>query len=217
LLILVEYLLQKAALDINKAQKIHIMHDAITEYITDIDCQYQSGCATEHSYRPALHRLLASMMPELSVTNEPKRIECGAPDYILTKKQRPLGYIETKTIGKNLDDSEHQKQLDRYRLALSNLIVTNYTQFRFYRNTQQVAEIDIAAIKEGQGKNGQIKPQPFERAETVTPYPHRRCRTPQCVAEREMSATPSRPSFPFSDHRLSLDSVGQKSLQGGKH
>ena len=39
------------------------------------------------------------MVKEIRATNEPKRQSCGAPDYILTKKDIPVGFIEAKDIG----------------------------------------------------------------------------------------------------------------------
>jgi len=42
---------------------------------------------------------LESLVPEIRATNEPKRQSCGAPDYILTKKDIPVGFIEAKDIG----------------------------------------------------------------------------------------------------------------------
>ena len=43
--------------------------------------------------------MIESLVPEISATNEPKRISCGAPDYILTKNEIEIGYIEAKDIG----------------------------------------------------------------------------------------------------------------------
>ena len=55
----------------------------INDYIAEIDKIRRTGGATEHSYWGALRRLLADLMPGLSVLNEPRRIACGAPDYII--------------------------------------------------------------------------------------------------------------------------------------
>ncbi len=50
-------------------------------YIDELNKQYKTGIAREHSYRPALKDLLQSLLPKMVVTNEPAHIECGAPDY----------------------------------------------------------------------------------------------------------------------------------------
>jgi hypothetical protein len=55
--------------------------------VTALDCQYQTGKTTEHSYHPALSLQLSAMLPALKVVNEPKRQSCGAPDYVLSKRK----------------------------------------------------------------------------------------------------------------------------------
>ncbi|MCL2072959.1 MAG: hypothetical protein FWH18_03490, partial [Marinilabiliaceae bacterium] len=75
----------------------------ITQYLSELNRKYNEGIATEYTYRDAFTLLLENLTEGLSITNEPKRISCGAPDYIITRKQIPTGYIETKIIGKDLD------------------------------------------------------------------------------------------------------------------
>jgi hypothetical protein len=75
--------------------------------------------------------LISSLLEDISVTNEPKRIEWGAPDYILSRKGIPVGYIEAKDVGVNLADKAHKEQFDRYRAALDNLIFTDYLNLNF--------------------------------------------------------------------------------------
>jgi len=57
----------------------------------------------------------------MTVTNEPKRIDCGAPDYIVTRGEIPVGYIEAKDIGENLNDKLHKAQFDRYKQSLAHM------------------------------------------------------------------------------------------------
>lgn len=121
----------------------------ITKYIKKLNEQFTSGSATEHTYRPTLQTLLEHLLPGVLVTNEPKRIECGAPDYVLTRNQIPLGYIETKGIDKYLDDKAYKEQLNRYIKALDNLILTDYLKFRLYRYGEVVSESTIAKISNG--------------------------------------------------------------------
>lgn len=71
----------------------------INHYIDNINCRFRSGNATEHTFRGDLQQLIESLLPDVRATNEPKRQSCGAPDYILTKKDIPVGYIEAKDIG----------------------------------------------------------------------------------------------------------------------
>ncbi|HEO70658.1 MAG TPA: DNA methyltransferase, partial [Candidatus Hydrogenedentes bacterium] len=103
----------------------------------------QRGDATEHTHRPALKALLESLAQGVTATNEPKRVACGAPDFIVTRRSTPLGYVETKDVGKSLDaieaDARRAKpkthdgqQLQRYLESLGNLLLTNYLEFRWY-------------------------------------------------------------------------------------
>ena len=82
-------------------------------------------------------------------TNEPARIDCGAPDYVLTRKDIPLGYIEAKDIGVDLTSKALKEQFERYKAALDNLIFTDYLDFHFYKNGELVSKIAIANIQNG--------------------------------------------------------------------
>ncbi|MCL1894855.1 MAG: hypothetical protein FWG02_11615, partial [Holophagaceae bacterium] len=76
-------------------------HEAISVYLSEINRQYQTGRATEHTYRTPLQNLLVAMLPQLTISNEPSRQECGAPDYVLLRQKDniPIAYIEAKDIG----------------------------------------------------------------------------------------------------------------------
>ena len=69
------------------------------EYVAKIDRAYRTGKATEHTYRGALTDLIAALLPDTVVQNEPKRIACGAPDLIITRAKLPVAFIEAKDIG----------------------------------------------------------------------------------------------------------------------
>src|SRR5690554_2470735 len=122
----------------------------ITNYLDNINKRYKLGNATEHTYRGDLQQLLESLVPEIRATNEPKRQSCGAPDYILTKKEIPVGFIEAKNIGdKDLEGARktgNKEQFDRYKASLNNLIFTDYINFHLYREGEFVTKISIAEI-----------------------------------------------------------------------
>jgi hypothetical protein len=109
----------------------------IVRYIDEVSRLYQTGKATEHSYRPALLRLLEGIAAEqtlsrlksLKFTNEPKRVACGGPDYIVTLNDVPVGYIEAKDVGADLDGKAHKAQFDRYKESLDNIIFTDYIRW----------------------------------------------------------------------------------------
>lgn len=122
----------------------------ISKYIDNINQRYKLGNATEHTFRGDLQQLIENLVPEIRATNEPKRQKCGAPDYIITKKDIPVGFIEAKDIGdtdlEGLKKTGHKEQFDRYRASLNNLIFTDYLQFNFYRDGQLITKIAIGEI-----------------------------------------------------------------------
>nr|WP_321267843.1 type ISP restriction/modification enzyme [uncultured Sulfurimonas sp.] len=121
-------------------------------YLNNLNRLFQTGNAREHSYRGDLQQLLNNIIndKDIIVTNEPARIrEVGAPDYSITKKGIPIGYIEAKDIDKPLDAKEYKEQFERYKNALDNLIITDYLNFWFYKNTELTNKISIAKIEDG--------------------------------------------------------------------
>lgn len=129
----------------------------ILDYIENLNKRYKLGNATEHTFRGDLQNLLESIVPEISATNEPKRQSCGSPDYIIMKKDIPIGFIEAKDIGdKDLEGAKktgNKEQFDRYKSSLNNLIFTDYLDFHLYIDGNFVTKIAIAEIQ-----NGNIKP-----------------------------------------------------------
>ncbi len=121
----------------------------IQQYVSKIDILHKTGNAREHSYRGDLQNLIMAILPDVLVTNEPARVACGAPDYVLTKKDIPIGYIEAKDIGVDLKDKKLKEQFDRYKAGLTNLIFTDYLDFHFYKNGDFVTKIEIAKIENG--------------------------------------------------------------------
>src|SRR5680860_336742 len=138
------------------------------QYITKLDQRYRLGNATEHTFRGDLQQLIEDLVPDVSATNEPKRQSCGAPDYILTKKDIPVGFIEAKDIGdKDLEGKKktgNKEQFDRYKASLNNLIFTDYIDFHLYRNGEFITKIAIAEITE---KGIIALPQNFARFENL--------------------------------------------------
>ncbi len=108
----------------------------LREYLKQVETYFKAGIATEHTYRPALQQLLAASADGISVTNEPKRVQCGAPDYVISRllgnNALTIGYVEAKDIGVSLDKVEHGEQMGRYLRALDNLVLTDYLEFRWY-------------------------------------------------------------------------------------
>lgn len=122
----------------------------IEQYIDNINKRYKLGNATEHTFRGDLQQLIESLVPTIRATNEPKRQSCGAPDYILTKKDIPVGFIEAKDIGdadlEGKKKTGHREQFDRYKASLSNLIFTDYLRFHLYHDGELITKIEIGEI-----------------------------------------------------------------------
>lgn len=122
----------------------------IQEYISEIQKQFATGIAREHTYRPALQQLLSSLLPHLIVSNEPAHQSCGAPDYILMRKNDriPVAFVEAKDIDDNdlAGKKGHKEQFDRYRSSLDNIVFTDYLDFRFYKKGEFVDSIRIAEV-----------------------------------------------------------------------
>ncbi|MCL2410113.1 MAG: N-6 DNA methylase [Treponema sp.] len=121
----------------------------ITRYITEIDKIHRTGKATEHSYRPALKTLFEKITTGLTIINEPKQIECGAPDYIITKGMIPLGYIEAKSIQNGLHNKNDISQFERYKQSLGNLIITDYITFQLFVEGNHHTTVTIAKETKG--------------------------------------------------------------------
>lgn len=131
----------------------------LQQYIETINQRFRLGNATEHTFRGDLQHLLESLVPDIRATNEPKRQSCGAPDYIITRGEIPVGFIEAKDVGdKDLEGKKktgNQEQFDRYKTGLNNLIITDYIDFHFYRDGVFTTKISIGKVE-----NGFIVPQP---------------------------------------------------------
>lgn len=123
----------------------------LKKYIAEINRQYQTGIAREHSYRPALQQLLQNhkQLRLLTVTNEPARIACGAPDFVLTRNHLPVAFVEAKDIGDNdLDGQrEHKEQFNRYKSSLEHILFTDYLDFHLYEKSKWIGNVRIGEIR----------------------------------------------------------------------
>ena len=137
------------------------MYD-IALYLADIEEQFQTGVAKEHSYRPALKKLFESIdapKPIIAI-NEPKRDTFGAPDFMIKSGDAVIGFAEAKDIGINRLDNLSDREIEqksRYLDALPNLIYTDYLEFRFYQEGKETARVRIAEFD----------------GRTITPLPER--------------------------------------------
>lgn len=119
------------------------------EYIKELDRLYSVGNTTEHSFRGSLQNYLQSLLHGFVVTNEPRRFECGAPDYVITLKNEPIAFLEAKDINDpDLDGrKEHKEQFKRYKEALNRVIFTDYLDFHLYIDGEFVDSVRIAQTR----------------------------------------------------------------------
>jgi type I restriction-modification system DNA methylase subunit len=119
-------------------------------YLKEIFEVTNRGDAREESHYSTLEELLNQYAEsigkrEILITTLPKKTEAGNPDFrIWDGKQHIVGYIEAKapTID-NLDVIEDSEQLQRYRNTFANLILTNFFEFRLYRNGALIDKVSI--------------------------------------------------------------------------
>lgn len=123
------------------------MTTQITTYLNNLRAKFKTGQATEYSHRPALEELLEALADGVQAINDPKRVECGAPDFIILRGEAPIGYLETKDIDTDLHREERSEQMGRYRGSLNNLILTDYLSFRWYVKGELHAEAKLGEVK----------------------------------------------------------------------
>jgi hypothetical protein len=127
-------------------------------YVQEIQKNLSTGLSTEHTHRSALKKLIESLGDGMQAINEPRRVECGSPDYVIIKSDIPIGYIEAKDVGTNLNREERSEQMTRYRDTLPNLILTDYIEFRWFldgelKGTAQIGnlsrDLKIKKVEDG--------------------------------------------------------------------
>lgn len=122
----------------------------VLKYLNEVREQFESGHAIEHAYRPALKALMSSFEDVVAV-NDPKHSEHGAPDFVFLKKSNNKiikGYAEAKDITVSLDKTEKSNQMQRYG-GYANLFLTDYLEFRFFRNGEKYETISLGRVKDG--------------------------------------------------------------------
>lgn len=129
---------------------------AVENYLIELARKFKTGQAGEHAYRLAFETLVKALDPTLTeIVNDPKRSAHGAPDFVFLRGDLTAGYTETKDLGVDLDKVEKSEQVSRY-FGYSNLILTNYLEFRFFRNGARYCE----PIRIGKVSNGGVAAKP---------------------------------------------------------
>ena len=140
----------------------------LQDYLHKLERALKRGDATEHTHRPALKELIEALDDKLIATNEPKRSECGAPDYVVsrTRDQLSLGYIEAKDLGTERAEIERGGQLKRYLASLPNLLLTDYLEFRWFVDGKKRETYRLATLQPG-GKLAPVSAEEMERSKSL--------------------------------------------------
>lgn len=109
--------------------------------------QQHAQATPELSLHHALQQLLSELNPSAALIHEPRHTIVGRPDFILLRGGMPAGYIESEAFGIPLDSlSGHAKlQTDAFKQNLDNFLLTNFVEFRLYRNGQCLRSASIEA------------------------------------------------------------------------
>ncbi len=124
----------------------------LTDYFKALADVASQGDATEESFYSCLETLFQQFAAstgrsEVHVTTLPKKTEAGNPDFrVWNGHDRIIGYMEAKRpSAESLDYFEATEQLQRYLGTFPNLILTNFFEFRLYRNGQLLGSPVTAA------------------------------------------------------------------------
>ncbi|HMP67470.1 MAG TPA: N-6 DNA methylase [Candidatus Paceibacterota bacterium] len=119
------------------------------KYISEIAKYYSDPNSSEHSYRTTFENYLKEIFPTKDgyfTQQDQKAINGNKPDFVILKNKIPILYIEVKKVGEDLDKIEKSNQADRY-FGYGNLIISDYVDFRFFRNGQKYGEnISLANV-----------------------------------------------------------------------
>ena len=121
----------------------------LKQYLSEIANTTIQGDAREESYYPHLSNLVKDFSDSIGKTKThitilPKKTEAGNPDFRIWDGQlNIIGYIEAKVPGADLNKVEASEQLKRYRDTFPNVILTDFYEFRLYRDGKFVEKTFI--------------------------------------------------------------------------
>jgi len=122
----------------------------LNEYLNNLQDTINQGDAREESYYIHLERMIQAfarikIQNKIDITILPKKTEAGNPDFrIWDGGNHITGYIEAKDPStKNLNRIEDTPQLCRYRETFPNVILTNFYEFRLYRDGEMIKKATI--------------------------------------------------------------------------
>jgi predicted helicase len=139
-------------------------NELFTQYLNEVSSKYKNINTSEYGYRTPFESLLKEIFSEIKIQeiiHDGKAVGGNKPDFVLSKNKVPLLYIEVKDIGVSLDKIEKSEQLARY-YGYDNLVLTDYLEFRFYRNGLKYVEPISIASYDKKKRTLSYNPENFE-------------------------------------------------------
>ena len=121
----------------------------IKKYLSDIAKTTAHEDQREESYYPAVATFMTEFAnsinkKKVSITILPKKTEAGNPDFrVWDGDNKIVGYIEAKIPNTDLNRIEVSDQLKRYLETFPNVILTDFYEFRLYRNGEMIEKVSI--------------------------------------------------------------------------
>jgi predicted helicase len=125
------------------------MEEALQTFISDVARILNNDDYREETFYNAFEQLMRSAGEELEVrkldvTTLPKKTDAGNPDFrIWDGIAHNYGYVEAKKPDADLDKIARSEQLQRYRNAFPNVILTDFFEYRLYKNGDLVNKVRI--------------------------------------------------------------------------
>ena len=147
----------------------------------------QSDSTDELSLYPHLRTFLEKtaelLEHEITIISEPRTLEVGRPDFVVSSGLFPVGYIEAEAYERNLEAlTGHAKtQNERFIENLDNFILTNFIEFRLYtegqlRATAQVSDESTVSLEALLDRFLSASPVPIATPEALAKHLARRTR-----------------------------------------
>ncbi len=119
-------------------------NSAFREYFKEIRSRFVTEDYTELTLRTPFENFINGLNDDFRLLQETKRTQkLGTPDFKAFRKVVKVGYIETKDLGKNLDNEIESEQIKKYTESIDNIILTNYGRFILIRKGQKIFDINL--------------------------------------------------------------------------